>query len=269
LTNQSAEAIYDLIMTDMRRFRRLATLRGIGASDILVRGTPDWRASGNGTTLDEFYRRCLSQGLLTHQGQGHGFLPAGLIEEIQALHVPPIAWDVALARWFDYHFPPVEKLRSYTRLSRRQTATPDIPRPALVQPPNWEDGRTFGVVLDTSGSMDRTLLAKALGAIASYSQARDVPAARVVFCDAVAYDAGYIAPDAIADLVKVRGRGGTVLQPGIDLLERATDFPLDGPILVITDGECDRVVIRRTHALLIPEGARLPFVPHGPVFRLR
>jgi len=45
-------------------------------------------------------------------------------------------------------------------------------------------GRVFGVVLDTSGSMDRTLLGKALGAIASYSISRDVLAGRVVFCDA-------------------------------------------------------------------------------------
>ena len=47
-------------------------------------------------------------------------------------------------------------------------------------------------MLDTSGSMDAELLGKALGAIASYATARDVPAARVVFCDAVAYDAGYL-----------------------------------------------------------------------------
>jgi len=38
------------------------------------------------------------------------------------------------------------------------------------------DARTFGVVLDTSGSMDRQILGKALGAISSYAQTRDVPA---------------------------------------------------------------------------------------------
>jgi len=36
--------------------------------------------------------------------------------------------------------------------------------------------------------MDRLLLAKALGAIASYSISRDVPLARVVFCDALPYE---------------------------------------------------------------------------------
>jgi len=59
-----------------------------------------------------------------------------------------------------------------------------------------------------------------------------------------------------------------VLQPGIDLLERAEDFPRDGPVLIITDGFCDRLRTRRPHAFLIPEGRWLPFVPQGPVFRL-
>jgi hypothetical protein len=91
----------------------------------------------------------------------------------------------------------------------------------------------------------------------------------VVFCDAAAYDAGFLAPDEIAGSVRVRGRGGTVLQPGVDLLERAEDFPDEGPILMITDGWCDRVRVRRDHAWLVPAGARLPFTPRGPVFRVR
>jgi predicted metal-dependent peptidase len=137
--------------------------------------------------------------------------------------------------------------------------------------PNARDaeGRTFGVVLDTSGSMDRHLLAKALGAIAGYAISRDVPAVRVIFCDAAAHDAGYLAPEAIAGQVKVRGRGGTVLQPGIDLLESTPDFPVTSPLLVITDGWCDRVRVRRDHAFLLPEGRTLPFAPRGPVFRIR
>ena len=55
----------------------------------------------------------------------------------------------------------------------------------------------------------------------------------------------------------------------IDLLDRADDFPKDGPLLVITDGQCDRLRIRRDHAFLLPDGARLPFVPTGQVFRVK
>lgn len=267
LKNESAEAIYDRIVTDLRRYRKLATMRGVGLSDIL--DEPGWSAVQEGTDLDDFYRSCMAQGLLLHESQGRGTLPSNLIEEIRALSYPPIPWDVELAQWFDHFFAPPEKFRSYARVSRRQSSTPDIPRPSWILRQGWDDARTFGVVLDTSSSMPRELLAKALGAIASYSVAHDVPMARVIFCDAAPYDQGYMAPEDIAGRVKVRGRGGTILQPGIDLLERAEDFPAKGPILIITDGMCDRLTIKREHAFLIPGYSRLPFNPFGPVFKMR
>src|SRR6185437_11002585 len=153
--------------------------------------------------------------------------------------------DVALGEWFDRFFLPLERHRSYARPSRRQASTPDIPRPRYVVREDPRPQRTFGVVLDTSGSMDRHLLAKALGTIASYAMARDVPAVRLVFCDAEAYDEGYVAPELIGDRVRVKGRGGTILQPGIDLLECSDDLAATAPILVITDGACDDFRLRR------------------------
>ncbi|AIQ11235.1 vWA domain-containing protein [Paenibacillus durus] len=264
----SAESIYDRIVTDMRLYRKVATFRGVGLGDILPPRVPDWWDRNDGLTLDEFYRNCLSQGLDYHYEQNRGLLPAGLVEEIRALSQPPILWDVELAKWFDHYFSPVEKVRTYSRISRRQSSTPDIPRPRWVPDSGDEDGRTFGVVLDTSGSMDTKLLGKALGAIASYSMSRDVPLVRVIFCDAAIYDQGYLAPEVIADRVSVKGRGGTILQPAIDLLEHAEDFPKSGPLLIITDGDCDRLRIHREHAFLIPKGQHLPFVPKGKVFRM-
>ncbi len=269
LKGLSAEAVYDLVVTDLRRGRKLATLAGYGRCDILEPRTPDWWAACAGISLDDFYRSCLMRGLSYHEKEGRGFLPAGLVEEIRALNQPAIPWEVELSQWFDGYFSPLEKRRTYARPSRRQSATPDIPRPRWVPIEGAEDGRTFGVVLDTSGSMDRTLLAKALGAVASYAISRDVPAVRVVFCDAAAYDQGYMPPDAIAQRVKVRGRGGTILQPGVNLLEKAEDFPKKGPILIITDGWCDRVRVRHDHAFLLPQSSSLPFVPKGRVFRFK
>jgi predicted metal-dependent peptidase len=267
LRGMSAEEVYDRIVSDMRRYRKIATLRGVGLPDVLpgeLTGTGD---PVGGVELDEFYRRSLGDGISYHVAQGRGLLPAGLVEEIRALSQPPPPWDVQLARWFDDHFLPLEPRRSYARASRRQSATPEIPRPGRYIPPELLENRTFGVVLDTSGSMDQRLLGKALGAIASYAVSRDVPAVRVVFCDAESHDNGWMEPNDIAGRVRVRGRGGTVLQPGVDLLESANDFPKDGPLLLITDGKCDRVRIRREHAFLVPAGAALPFKPVGPVFR--
>ena len=268
LKGRSAEEVYDLVSGDLRRARKLRTFRGVGAPDILPGRVPSSGEQVGAVDLEEFCRRALVTGLDLHAHSGRGSVPAGLVEAINALAHPSIAWDIELAQWFDDHFPALERRRTYVRLSRRQSATPDIPRPALHLPEELVLRRTFGVVLDTSGSMDRVLLGKALGAIASYAAVRDVPAARVVFCDAAAFDAGYMSPFEVAGRVRVRGRGGTVLQPGVDLLERADDFPDDGPILVITDGQCDAVRIRRQHAWLIPAGARLPLSPRGPVFRV-
>ncbi|MGV9664664.1 vWA domain-containing protein [Nocardia niigatensis] len=269
LKGMSAEQVYDRLATDLRRLRKIATLRGRGKSDILGEPLPHSHTPGHYLDLDEYYRNALCTGLAYHQSSGRGLLPAGLEQEIRALDQPPLPWDAQLAHWFDEHVPAVEKRRSYARASRRQSATPDIPRPAWVRPDESVRLPTFGVVLDTSGSMSVELMGKGLGAIASYALARDVPRARVVFCDAAAHDAGYLPVDEIASRVRVRGRGGTVLQPGIRLLERADDFPADGPILVITDGMIDVLRIRHEHAFLIPAGAALPFRPRGPVFRIR
>ncbi|WP_326574787.1 hypothetical protein OG250_06040 [Streptomyces sp. NBC_00487] len=266
LAGLSAEEVYDRIVGDPRRTRRLSTLRGKGAGDIL--GGP-LGAPRDYVDLDEFYRRGLARGFDLHERQERGFLPAGLVEEIRALSHPPLPWDARLARWFDEFVPTPQAVRTYARSSRRQSATPDIPRAGRYFPPEEVARCTFGVVLDTSGSMERTLLGKALGAIASYAEARDVPAARVVFCDAAPHDAGFLPVTEIAGRVRVHGRGGTVLQPGIDLLHRADDFPPGAPVLVITDGWCDVLRVRREHAYLIPQGARLPFTARGPVFRVR
>lgn len=262
LKGLSAESVYDLLAVNLRKYKRMAK------HDILF-GPPGWTDSKDFVDLDAWCRSAIQHGLDYHQAHERGCLPSGLIEEIWALSQPPIPWDVKLAKWFDERFEPLEKCRTYARLSRRQSSTPDIPRPSWRYEEASEAGRTFGVLLDTSGSMDRSLLAAALGAISSYSAARDVSKVRVVFCDAAPYDQGYMEVTDIAGSVKVRGRGGTVLQPGVELLDQAKDFPKDAPVLIITDCDCDRLnLYGRDHAFLVPRGKSLPFPPKGPVFRL-
>lgn len=264
LKNRSGEEIYDLLLENFRKNAKLETFRGYGKGDVIQDGY-----SGNlsePTTLDEFCKNALRNGLEYHTAD-RGLIPAGLIEEIRALSMPPIPWDVQLAEWFDLHFAPLEKHRTYARPSRRQSSTPDIPRPSLAPADIPENSRTYGVVIDTSGSMSAKMIGIALGATASYSVSKDVPFVRVVFCDADAYDAGYLAPCEIAGRVRVQGRGGTVLQPAVDLLEQAKDFPKSAPILIITDGYIERDLhVSHEHAFLLPEGNRLPFRTAGKVF---
>ena len=269
LAGLSAEEVYDRIARDLRRIRKLRTLRGAGVGDVLHEPLPGAADRRGVTDLDDFYRRALLTGFAYHRDGDRGFVPAGLSQEIRTLEQPPPKWDAQLARWFDEYLPRVEPARSYARPSRRQSSTPDIPRPGRYQPTELVPRVTFGVVLDTSASMDVRQLGKALGAIASFAAARDVPAVRVVYCDAAPKDAGYIPVEEIGHRLRVWGRGGTVLQPGIRLLEKAGDFPDDAPILIITDGDCDVLTVRRRHAYLVPAGLSLPFKPHGPVFGFR
>lgn len=264
---EGAEAIYDRIVSDLRLLRRLnkaRTLRGQGKVDMLGSRPPAWW-TGPGTDLDAFYRRALAEGLDLHLLR-RGTLPDDLVEEIKALQHPPIPWDVELAQWLDAYFPPLERTRSFARASRRQASTPGIPRPVWHRPPDLMATRTFAVVLDTSGSMEKRLLAHALGAIASYAMSREVPMLRLVQCDAAAHDSGFIAPESLIGTVEVRGRGGTVLQPAFEVLDRARDLPRNAPVLVITDGQCDTLTITREHAYLMPVGARLPFRTSAPLF---
>lgn len=268
LANMSAEEIYDEILRNIKKYSKLETFRGYGKGDIIAEGYGGSLTSP--TTLDKFCKNALRSGLEYHESGGRGYIPAGLIEEIKSLSMPPIPWDVQLAEWFDVYFAPLEKRRSYARPSRRQSVTPDIPRPSLLPADIPEHSRTYGVIIDTSGSMSATLIGLALGAAASYSVAKEVPFVRVVFCDADAYDIGYVTPEDIAGRVRVEGRGGTVLQPAVDLLERAEDFPKNAPLLIITDGEIEPdLYVHREHAFLIPEGKVLPFRPRGKIFRFK
>jgi predicted metal-dependent peptidase len=263
LRGGSADDIYLRLAADLRVRRRLCTLRGDDV-DLL-----DERAERGFTDREEFCRRALAQGLDHHQCSGRGVLPAGLVEAIRTLAQPPIPWQAALAEWMRERFALVERQRTYARPSRRQSTTPDTPRPRFVAPDDERTTRTFGVIVDTSASMDRIELGKAIGAIVSYSQAQDVREVRLVYCDAQPHDEGFVAIDALASRVSVRGRGGTVLQPAVDLLQTRRDFPKDAPILLITDGFCEADLrVAREHAFLLSSGGRLPFVTRKPVFRM-
>lgn len=263
LRGWAADDIYTRLAADIRIRRRLFTLRGDDV-DML-----DERSGKFFTDREEFCRRALLQGLDYHQGCGRSALPAGLLEAIRTLNQPAIPWQAKLAEWIQERCPAPERRRSYARPSRRQSATPDMPRPRLVAPADDRATRTYGVIIDTSGSMQRDELGKALGAIVAYSQAQGVKQVRLVYCDAQPYDEGFVDIDALASRVQVRGRGGTVLQPAVNLLLSRADFPKDSPILIITDGLCESdLQVVRDHAFLVSPGMRLPFPTRKPVFAM-
>jgi len=271
LKGMSADEVYDLLMREPSRCKGARGFRG-GLGDVLYDSPARRLNRGDAMTLDDVYKRCMATGMSCSQGRGT--LPAGLLEEIRSLFSPPVPWDVELARWMEEHVPMIrDSLRTYARASRRQSSTPDIPRPARFVPQEWKDACTFGVVLDTSGSMDRELLGRALGAIASYAEARDVPRVRLVLCDAAPYDQGFVLPTDLRGVYPVKGRGGTVLQPALSFLHRQPDFPPAAPVMVITDGWCEEeLLIPRDHCFVLPrkgwkQGA-MPLRTTAPVFQV-
>jgi putative metallopeptidase-like protein len=92
LERESAEALYDRIVGDlrlMRRLRKALTLSGRSRPDILGDRPQGWW-KGPGCDLDAFYRRALAEGLDLHQADaGRGLLPGDLIEEVRALQQRP------------------------------------------------------------------------------------------------------------------------------------------------------------------------------------
>lgn len=284
LANKSADEIYLMLAKDVRLRKKMMTLRSKKAGDNYVEGGVNNKYNKkndkNCDMLDDDVRyfsqfedackEALLRGLFIHQSIGRGDIPASLEEEIKIINQPAIPWQVELARWIAIRFPLEESKRTYSRPSRRQSSTPDIPRAKYVRPDEEKNTRTFGVIMDTSGSMDKVLLGKCLGAIVSYASAQEVRSVRLVFCDAETYDEGYIDIDNLINKVKVKGRGGTILQQSVNFLENVSDFPKEAPILILTDGyfESD-LKVTRAHAFLVPNRHIVPKQANGEVFEFK
>lgn len=261
LATKSADEIYLMIASDARLKKKMMTLKDTTA------GVGNSKKSCDMLDEDPAYfaefadacKQALLRGMFLHQSSGRGDLPGNLEEEIKAINQPVIPWQVELAQWIAQHFPLDENKKTYARPSRRQSSTPDIPRPSYIKPQYEKNTRTYGVILDTSGSMDKNLLGKCLGAIASYSAAQEVKEVRVIFCDVQPYDEGFVPVEMLAHKIKIKGRGGTVLQQAVNYLENCLDFPNNAPILILTDGFFEgNLKIQREHAFLVPNKAYMP-----------
>ena len=265
----SAESIYDVLVAGGKDVRAFRTYAGLGRGDVILRG-PRTVLRGDVSTIEDAYAMALRYGLDAARLR-RGTVPAALEEEINALDVDPIPWDVALAHWFEANVRSPEPVRTYARASRRQAATPDIARPRYWTPDRIVRQATFGVILDTSGSMDRQRLATALGAVAAYAESRGVRWVRLIHCDAMPYDDGYVDTDALRQRFTVKGRGGTVLTPAVAYLLAQPDFPDDAPVLLLSDGfvEPSMPPIPRSHAWVLPTAAWAVPPPTGvEVFRV-
>ena len=63
LEGMSAEAVYDMLVSKMRKIRKHATFRGYGKGDIIYGGSLVFKDIKRGIRLDEFFRNALKEGL--------------------------------------------------------------------------------------------------------------------------------------------------------------------------------------------------------------
>lgn len=118
---------------------------------------------------------------------------------------------------------------TYRRISRRSSTTPGVVLPGQHRPVP-----RLAIVVDTSGSVDDELLARALGEVDAAIAALGVPGSHVTVysVDAAVHTASKVRR---AQDVQLVGAGGTDLRTG--LLRATQERPRPDVIVVFTDGD--------------------------------
>jgi predicted metal-dependent peptidase len=174
-----------------------------------------------------------------------GTVPAGWRRWANAVVAPLIDWThelrSAVRRSLDLVSGAVDY--SYRRPSRRQSATSPVVLPSLVRPVP-----VVAVVVDTSGSVDGDLLARALaevsGVLIAARGARS--GTSVLCCDAAVHTTRRVWT---AGQVDVLGGGGTDMRSG---LHAATALrPRPAVVVVLTDGLTPWPAIAPTSSVVV------------------
>lgn len=205
----------------------------------------------------ELLRRKVAHDVIEHARE-HGDLPAGLLRWAERLVKPKVDWRRTLgaelrrglaeaAGAVDY---------SHSRPSRRSSVMGDVVLPSLRQPVPQ-----IAVVVDTSASMNESLLAQAVaeidGVLGSVGVRSD--AVRVLSCDTDAGPAQRVRSGAQVQLV---GGGGTDMTIGIDAAVNLRPRP--HVVIVITDGftPWPTQAPPRTRVVVALVGSGAPIPPH-------
>ena len=171
-------------------------------------------------------------------GKTWGDMPSWIDEMIRATIEPPPSWTVILQR-------SVSQLtrtdRTWLRPSRRMSALAHAEGawPACVTMPGRKvvlAGQLVAVV-DTSGSIDETVLSRFLGAVASAAAAEGIEEVRLMQADAEVTSDEVVTPaDLLTEEVTIRGRGGTSFVPALSrLIEEARQKQERFSVVYLTD----------------------------------
>lgn len=155
-------------------------------------------------------------------GKTFGTVPAWVDDLVRATIEPPPDWAATLQRSVAML---TRQGRSFLRPSRRMSALagPDGEWPDVVAMPGRRvlpAGRLVAVI-DTSASIDTTMLARFFGSLSAVATAEGFDEVRVVQADAeVTRDEVLSAAELLFKEVAISGRGGTDFGPALQLLAR-------------------------------------------------
>lgn len=195
--------------------------------------------------------------------KGRGTQPGEWDRWVEQILQPVVPWRQVLAAAVRRAFGWASGRTDYTysRPSRRQTASPNVVLPATRRPLPQ-----VAIVVDTSGSVDDGLLAQAMGEIDGVVTGLGVPGRdlAVLAVDVAVHSVGRVRS---AREVRLAGGGGTDMCVGIDTALRLQPTP--DIVIVLTDGgtfwperpperaAVIAVIVGRSHAELPPTPAWL------------
>ncbi len=234
-----AEEYYKLVMERREEFQALLDANKPGFQDCgscsggkgreWEYGDPSGNARGVKPHEAERVRNVVARDLLNYARKNPGSVPGDLERWADEILNPKVPWQTMLRSSVRRNYAKRAGMsdHSYRMPNRRQDFYGEVIMPALVDP-----SPGIAVVLDTSGSMDATLLAEVLAEVRGITRDLSPDDGVSVFC----VDADATPAQQVFDpkQVKLLGGGGTDMGVGIAAAERHRPRP--EICIVLTDG---------------------------------
>lgn len=178
-------------------------------------------------------RKATAQAVKEHeQTHGRGTVAGGLSQWADAELAPPtVPWQRVLAAAVRRGVRIVagQQNHTYTRMSRRSSAVPNVALPAMYSPKP-----RISVILDTSGSMSNSMVTEALSEIDGIAKALGCQGDDLTLIQVDAA-VGSVKPWQGGKSVEINGRGGTDMRVGFDAAEELRNP--SNVVICLTDGE--------------------------------
>jgi hypothetical protein len=161
-----------------------------------------------------------------------GNMPGGVKRAFQRMKEPQVDWKTELSRYID---DTVTKT-NYTLPSRRFLARGEA---QYGYKTTQEDMGTVVVAIDTSGSINRSMIEQFLGEVQSIMDSYSPQKLVILYCDTTVYEPDILEPGDKPDFSKIAGGGGTNFWPPFEWVEKnlIDEGTIPSVFIYFTDGE--------------------------------